>query len=163
MDTDGRALGAGALAGLVATGTMSAAMLVGQRLGLLGESPPHRIADAALGVRGHRRGRGGAALRNGLMATGHFGFGAALGAALAALHRRVPAPLGPIPRGLLAASLVWFVSYQGWVPALGLLPPVHRDRPGRPVTMLIAHWVYGATLGACLGRAGRQAFVRLRD
>jgi len=56
---------------------------------------------------------------------------------------------------VLAASLVWFVSYQGWVPALGLLPPAHRDRPGRPATMLIAHWVYGATLGACLGRAGR--------
>jgi len=55
MDADGRALGAGALAGLVATGTMSAAMLVGQRLGFLGEAPPHRIAAAALGALGQRR------------------------------------------------------------------------------------------------------------
>ena len=35
--------------------------------------------------------------------------------------------------------------------SLGILPPPERDQPGRPATMLLAHWVYGATLGAVVG------------
>jgi hypothetical protein len=70
MDADGRALGAGALAGLAATGTMSAAMWGAWRLGFLGEAPPHRIADATLGALGQRHKRWTGALRNGLMTAG---------------------------------------------------------------------------------------------
>ena len=43
---------------------------------------------------------------------------------------------------------VWAVSYKGWIPALGILPPPERDRPGRPVIMVAAHVVYGLVLGA---------------
>ena len=39
---------AGAVGGLVATAAMSAVMLIAQRLGLLGEMPPERIAGAVL-------------------------------------------------------------------------------------------------------------------
>lgn len=154
MGKDGRALRDGAVAGLVATATMSTVMLAARRLGLMGEPPPQRIADAALEAVGQRRSP--AWLRKGLAVTGHFGFGAALGTACALAHRRYPAPLAPIPRGLIVGSIVWFGSYQGWVPALGIMPPARRDRPGRPATMLAAHWVYGATLALCLGRGGRR-------
>jgi hypothetical protein len=39
------------------------------------------------------------------------------------------------------------VSYEGWVPAAGIMPPAHRDRPSRSATMVVAHAVYGAVLG----------------
>jgi len=158
MGRDGRALRAGAGAGLVATATMSATMLAAMRLGFMGEPPPRRMTDVALdGVR-----QAGAPewLRNGLATTSHFAFGAALGAACALAHRRYPTPIEPVPRGLIVASAVWFVSYQGWIPALGLMPPARRDRPGRPATMLVAHWVYGATLALCLRWDERRDAMR---
>jgi hypothetical protein len=46
------------------------------------------------------------------------------------------------------ALSVWALSYQGWVPALGILPPASRDQPGRQWTMVAAHVVYGVVLGA---------------
>ena len=49
--------------------------------------------------------------------------------------------------GALYATGIWLVSYQGWVPALGIMPAASRDRRGRVATMLAAHWVYGAALG----------------
>lgn len=150
MGEERRAAAAGAIGGLVATATMSAFMLAAYRLGVLGEPPPHRIADAALRAMGQEDPPGW--LRKALTVAGHCGFGATIGALFALLHRLRPQPLGAIPRAIGFASIVWFASYQGWVPALGLMPPAHRDRPGRPATMLLAHWVYGATLGAWLGR-----------
>ena len=48
---------------------------------------------------------------------------------------------------MIYATGIWLVSYQGWVPALGIMAPASRDRRGRVVTMLAAHWVYGAALG----------------
>ena len=50
---------------------------------------------------------------------------------------------------------VWAVSYAGWVPKLGLMQPPSRDRPGRPTAMILAHLVYGATLGAL--RSGMES------
>jgi hypothetical protein len=47
---------------------------------------------------------------------------------------------------MMYATGIWLVSYQGWVPALGIMPPASRDRRGRVATMLVAHWVYGAAL-----------------
>ena len=51
---------------------------------------------------------------------------------------------------------VWAVSYLGWIPALGLLPPPYRDNPRRAWTTLTAHLVYGAVLGAGLSRRERR-------
>ena len=42
---------------------------------------------------------------------------------------------------------VWIASYVGWVPAAGLMPRPSRDRPGRPTSMVLAHWIFGGTLG----------------
>jgi hypothetical protein len=56
-------------------------------------------------------------------------------------------------QGVAFGSGVWLVSYMGWVPWLQIMPPAHEDRPGRPQTMLAAHWVYGGVLGALSGRA----------
>ena len=43
------------------------------------------------------------------------------------------------------------VSYSGWLPALHLMPPPEQDRPGRQPSMVAAHVVYGAVLGALSG------------
>jgi hypothetical protein len=48
------------------------------------------------------------------------------------------------------ASVVWFLSYQGWVPALQFMPPASRDDPGRVAAMVVAHLFYGAALGGTL-------------
>ena len=50
--------------------------------------------------------------------------------------------------GVVYGLGVWAVSYKGWIPALGILPPPERDQPGRPVIMVAAHVVYGLVLGA---------------
>src|SRR5687768_3494177 len=65
----------------------------------------------------------------------HLGFGAAAGALRAAL--------APRSSGVAFGLGVWAASYAGWAPALGLMPPPTRDRPGRPATMIIAHVIYG--------------------
>jgi hypothetical protein len=79
----------------------------------------------------------------------HFGYGGAAGAAYAAVAR-------PETRGVLTGSLfglaVWAGGYEGWVPMIGALPPAHRDRRGRALTILLAHVVYGGALGAVARR-----------
>jgi uncharacterized membrane protein YagU involved in acid resistance len=49
--------------------------------------------------------------------------------------------------GALYGLALWLVSYQGWIPALGLLPPPEQDAQGRTMAMIAAHLVYGAMLG----------------
>jgi hypothetical protein len=47
-------------------------------------------------------------------------------------------------------------SFPAWtrrrLPALGLMPPPRRDRPGRPTAMIVAHLVYGTVLGSLADR-----------
>jgi len=139
---------AGVLSGIVATAFMSAIMLMAKRLGLMGEMPPEKITASLLDRAGWRsRGR---RTQDALSAVSHLGFGAAAGVLFAAVERRPQPPLPAVPAGILFGAAVWFVSYQGWVPALGIMPPPSRDRPGRPPAMLAAHLVYGAVLGALI-------------
>ncbi len=153
-----RSLLLGASAGVAATLAMSGLMLMAQRAGLLGRSPPRHIVERAL-ARAHVRRRLSPRHRQGLAAIAHLGFGASQGALYAVLHqwlgrrlgRQRPGPITPtaatgVPFGLL----VWAASYAGWIPAFGILPAPSRDRPGRPASMVLAHVVYGATLAYTL-------------
>lgn len=81
----------------------------------------------------------------------HVGYGAAAGAAYGAMTR--PASRGALT-GTIFGLAVWAGSYEGWVPAARVLPPTHRDRRARAVTILLAHVVYGTTLGAVARRTG---------
>jgi hypothetical protein len=148
--TTGRPLLAGAADGAAATLAMSGVMFAAKRAGWLGEMPPRRISRIALGRR-----RGGA-LRDPandvLGAAAHLAFGAAAGALFERSYRRRGRPgLGPLAGAAFGAA-VWLVSYAGWVPALGLMPPPRRDRPGRPTAMIVAHLVYGTVLGSLADR-----------
>src|SRR5688572_6803090 len=153
-----RAVLFGAGAGVAATLAMSALMLVAQRAGLLGRSPPRHIVERGL-ARLHVRGKVSRPQRQLLTAVAHLGFGASQGALYAALHHWLaPWPVRPqrvastpsATTGVPFALLVWAASYAGWIPALGILPSPSRDRPGRPLSMVLAHVVYGAALATTL-------------
>lgn len=140
----------GALAGVEATGAMTAVLGVAQRVGLLGRFPPKKIVNRALAATRVRR-HASEPERHALTALAHFGFGLAAGAVFGLIYRRTrnwPAPAAL--QGALYGAAVWTLSYHGWVPALGIMPPPERDRPGRPATMLVSHLVYGAKLGSSL-------------
>ena len=137
----------GAWAGAVATVPMSAVMLALR--GPMGEQPPDAIATEAA----HAVGADPTERQADAMAVvAHLGFGAATGAAYALAPRVGP----PVLRGVVAALGVWAVSYQGWVPALGILPRASEDRPARPAVMIAAHVVYGAVLGTLEERLRRR-------
>ncbi|MCW2878727.1 MAG: hypothetical protein JWQ95_2827 [Sphaerisporangium sp.] len=139
----------GAVSGVLATAAMSAVMLAGDRAGLMGEHPPKRIVRAMLP--GHKRRPKPA---EGVLGTvAHFGFGAACGGLFAVVvDGREPR----VPLGAVYGLAIWAVSYHGWVPALGILPPVHRDRPGRQAVMAVGHAVYGTALVLALNRLSRD-------
>lgn len=134
----------GPLAGTAATLPMSALMLAAGKLGLVGEQPPESIVRSAVDTAG-----GGAGQRlpepvaNVMASLVHLGFGAGLGAAYALLPRTGP----PAVRGTAVALAVFAGSYQGWVPALNILPAASEDRPDRPMVMAVAHMVFGVVLG----------------
>jgi hypothetical protein len=149
-DLEAALIGAGA--GVAATTAMSALMLAAQRTGAMGQLPPHRIADETV----ERSSADEAIGRRGRGALGwllHFGFGAGAGALYAVMRRRLDPPTPAAVDGVAFGLAVWTVSYLGWVPALGFLPPATEDRPGRPPAMIAAHVVFGAALAWLVARA----------
>jgi hypothetical protein len=145
----------GGVAGAAAIFPMTAWMLVGQASTRHGEQPPKRILrKAAHRVQIPARRFGAATLL--ATAVAHVGVGGGLGALYAAVvHRSTPL------RGMAFGTAVWAVSYAGLLPALRLMPPPHRDKPGRAVTILTAHLVYGAALHAALKAATAKPSARL--
>lgn len=139
----------GALAGAVATLPMSAVMLAAGRAGLMGKQPPELIAETAFGAAGVRPAEW---VSNVAGTAAHIGFGAAAGALFGLMHRRRELPVPPAVLGMGFGLLVYTVSYEGWVPALTALPSPEHDRPGRQPSMIAAHLVYGAVLGALAER-----------
>jgi len=143
-------LASGAVAGFVATGPMTLVMdrlfrqlPVTRRYPL----PPRVVTREAARTAGAHRTLSSREL-NGLTLLAHFGYGAACGAAYAALTPRspVPHPIGAVGWGLA----VWAGSYLGWLPALGLHPPATREPAERNNLMLAAHVVWGGVAGTLL-------------
>ncbi len=150
-----RAVVQGAAAGGVATVPMSGLMLAAQALGVMGTQPPERVTEEALG-------RAGAddtseETQNLTASVAHVAFGAAGGATFALLRRRFVPPVPGAAQGVVFGLGVWALSYKGWMPALGILPPAERDRPGRQRTMIAAHLLYGGVLGAVESRLAGPA------
>ncbi|WP_413249430.1 hypothetical protein [Sinomonas flava] len=72
----------------------------------------------------------------------------------------VPGRLQEPGTGTAFGALVWLASYEGWLPALGIFPPAHEDRPSRSVSIFLAHLVYGWTLGWAAQRLRQKAAER---
>jgi uncharacterized membrane protein YagU involved in acid resistance len=75
----------------------------------------------------------------------HFGYGTALGAVYSLLAERLP--FTPPLSGILYGMAVWTGSYLGWLPAFHILRPATEFSPSRRSLLIIAHLVWGASLG----------------
>jgi len=141
--------GAGALAGGLATLAMTAVMVAARRAGLMGEMPPEKITAHALdkfGVDRHP------AVQDTLASALHVAFGVGAGALFGVVEERLEPAVPRVLAGLGYGTAIWAVSYAGWVPAVGIMAMPDDDRPGRPQSMLVAHWVYGVALVLILHR-----------
>ena len=143
----------GAAAGVAATVVMTAVLEVGRRLSLFRTHPPARIVRRVLAGSPQRR------LPSEVLLTGlaHLSYGASCGAVFALLTRRHSAA-GP-RLGVGYGLLLWLAGYGGWVPAIGAVPPPNRDRPGRQLTLVAGHVVYGAVLAEGLHRWRRRSQI----
>ncbi|CAN5725232.1 hypothetical protein BH23GEM3_BH23GEM3_25740 [soil metagenome] len=135
----------GAAAGTVATLPMSVVMLAAQAAGLMGKEPPKLVAEKAFEAVGVRPSE---TVDNVATSVAHLGFGFVAGALFGLLRHRVELPLPPVAQGIAYGLLVYTVSYEGWIPALHIMPWPRNDRPGRQPSMVAAHIVFGAVLGA---------------
>jgi len=88
--------------------------------------------------------------RQSIAALVHVATGATLGGIFGAL----PQPnrlMHRIGLGTTYGLGVYTLNYAGLAPRLRLMPRPSQDRPGRQITTLAAHLVFGATLGCLLG------------
>ena len=139
----------GALAGLAATGPMTLAMKLmheqlprGERYPL----PPRQVTEGLAekaGVNEHLGEEG----REAATWASHFAYGATCGALYGAVSggRADSHPA-------LAGVGVWLASYMGWIPGVRILKPAADHPPRRNLLMIAAHVVWGAGVGAALGR-----------
>ena len=76
----------------------------------------------------------------------HFGYGALGPLALAAISGAIGARSTgkTVMAGTLLGALVWAAGYAGWLPALDLVPPVHKVPLTRSASGLMGHLAYGA-------------------
>ena len=142
---------AGAAGGTVATLAMSVLMLAGGALGLMGTQPPRRVVDKVADEVTPGPTDPGATdpdARDAAASMLHVAIGAVAGALFALGRSASEATRSPSRGPLLGAVFglaFWAVNYMALAPALNLLPPATRDRPGRPPVMVAAHLVYGLT------------------
>jgi hypothetical protein len=125
-------------------------MAVAGAAGLLGTAPPRRVVDEAVE---QAPGPDPSSPTRNVLATGlHLIVGGvmALGIVplLVGLRGAGPRFRRHVAAGAALGVSLYVLNYAGLAPALGILPPPTRDRPGRQPTMLAAHLVYGIVLGA---------------
>lgn len=74
-----------------------------------------------------------------------LGYGMAFGALYAVLRPRGWPRLGD---GAVLGLAAWAAGYLGWLPALGLMPPVWKQRPAQVLVPIADHVVYGLATAA---------------
>ena len=137
----------GAVAGFLATVPMSIAMVIGWRLLPKREKYhlPPRLITEEISERAGIEKRLDESELIGLTVLSHFGFGALAGALYALFSSRLRTH--PSLKGALCGVAVWTGSYLGWVPAMDILPPATQHPWRRNLLMIIAHVIWGVTLG----------------
>ena len=137
----------GALAGFVGIASMTAVMVTGWQLLPADEKyplPPRQI----VGEMSERVGIENRLSEEKLFVAtlfSHFSYGALFGSVYTLWDQRIPLPHSI--RGMLAGFALWVSSYLGWLPAVGILPPATRHPWRRNLLMIVAHLVWGATMG----------------
>jgi Family of unknown function (DUF6789) len=144
-------LARGAAGGTLATAAMSLVMLASRRLGLVGKLAPEHITEEALAKAGVDRDE---AEEDAATTLAHFSYGVANGAVFALVGPHLPGPRAV--RGLLFAGGLLLVSYEGWVPAARILPPLRDQTPRGAWTLVTSHFVYGLVLSLTTLRGDRD-------
>ena len=90
----------------------------------------------------------------GLTILSHFGYGAVFGALYTLFDPRVP--LRPSLKGALSGVALWTGSYLGWLPATNILPPATQQPWRRNLLMIIAHVIWGVTLGEVMRKLNAE-------
>ena len=146
---------AGTLAGLGATAPMTAAMVAMHRV-----LPPHErypLPPRKVALRAAKKGGAKKHLdepeKEAATLAAHFGYGAAMGGIFALLAPRTPGR--PLPKGIAWGLIVWATSYLGLLPATGLHEPATRHPRERNLLMILAHVIWGGSLGLLLSQRVR--------
>jgi hypothetical protein len=142
----------GAASGAIASAAMGSVFLGARRSGFVSKVAPEEITETALDAVGVDAPE---TEENAASTIAHIAFGAASGALYGLLSRHLP--VGPLSGGLAFAGVVMVASYEGWVPAVGALPPLHRQTPAGRWTLIAGHVVYGAVLGHLASNVGGRA------
>ena len=152
---------ASGVAGLIATLPMSAAMKKMKELlpwWQRAPLPPYRVTrqlEKAIGIEDKINDT----QHQTATAVAHFGYGAAAAVPFAALAYRLPLPT--TMSGILYGLLVWAGSYLGWLPIVGVMEPATKHPWQRNALMIVAHLVWGSTLGLIYGALrDRQSTAR---
>lgn len=147
---------AGALAGLLATGPMSAVMLALYRRLPRHEQyplPPRQITEELAEITGTEPILSGEGTKRAATWLAHFGYGASVGSLYPLTAGRLAMPVAL--RGMLFGMLVWTGSYMGLLPAFNILPPATRTPFRRNALMIAAHLVWGASIALAVRQLRR--------
>src|SRR5579862_935804 len=137
----------GLLAGIVATGPMTVAMILWHRRLPVQERyplPPRQIVMKLARVTGLDKSMSNEA-RSAATLLAHFGYGGAIGAIYGAVAEELPSP--GIPKGILFGLVVWVTNYLAMLPAAGVLHGAQKHPARRNALMIAAHIVWGAATG----------------
>jgi uncharacterized membrane protein YagU involved in acid resistance len=146
-DSSVRKLLNGAAGGFVATIPMTITMLLGWTVLPRGEKyplPPREIAEEFVQKVGIKDQMSDDQLVAATLVS-HFAYGTLTGAGYGLLEPSIPLPASV--KGILAGLGVWAGSYLGWLPATDILRPATQHPWHRNLLMILAHVVWGATLG----------------
>lgn len=136
-------IAAGSTGGIVGSVLMAGPFVAAHQLGITGKPPPERVTKSLLhrfGIRADKR------TEDEITVAAHLGFGVAGGAIYGAFAPSVESAARAAMLGATYGTGVWAVSYAGWVPALGIMPPPQDDQPERQVITLVNHWIYGVVV-----------------
>jgi uncharacterized membrane protein YagU involved in acid resistance len=137
----------GIWAGALATGPMTLAMFGLQRYLPTAEKsplPPATLTSQITQTVGVDQSLA-ANQRADLTMVSHFGYGIVCGLIYAFGTRRFSS--SPVLKGSLFGFGVWAASYLGWIPAVGLRASAFKMPAKRNGLMILAHLVWGASLG----------------
>jgi hypothetical protein len=62
----------------------------------------------------------------------------------------------PFAAGSLLRLATWAVGYLGWLPATGLMPPVHRQEPARVAGPIATHVGFGIATASAFRSLSRR-------
>jgi uncharacterized membrane protein YagU involved in acid resistance len=147
---------AGTLAGLTATAPMTAAMVAMHKALPAHERyplPPRKVTMRAAKKAGVKKKLRAEPEKTAATLAAHFGYGAAMGGIFALLAPRAPGR--PVAKGVTWGLIVWATSYLGLLPATGLHEPATRHPRERNLLMILAHVIWGGSLGLLLSRRVR--------